>query len=134
MQTSRSFPCNPASVRPARHFVLQAVGDIPARLRDAVAVMTGELTMNAIEHARTGFTITVTLSGGIIRVEVTDGDQNHPVPRPMPPPSSPRGRGLPILDHLADDWGITPAPHSRGKSIWFTIAMPSPAAQDTTSP
>jgi hypothetical protein len=50
----------------------------------------------------------------------------------MPPPSSSRGRGLPIVDSLADDWGIIPAPRGPGKTIWFKIAVPAPATQDLT--
>jgi hypothetical protein len=42
----------------------------------------------------------------------------------MPPPHSARGRGLPIVDGLADAWGVIPSPHGPGKSIWFKIGMP----------
>jgi anti-sigma regulatory factor (Ser/Thr protein kinase) len=125
MKISRSFPADPASTRSARRFVLNAAGDAPAGLRDAIEVMVGELTMNAIQHARTGFDVTVGLTDGILRVEVTDSGRNYPAARPMPPPSSSRGRGLPIVDSLADDWGIIPAPHDPGKTIWFEIAVPA---------
>jgi anti-sigma regulatory factor (Ser/Thr protein kinase) len=125
MKISRSFSADPASIRSARRFVLNAAGDAPAGLRDAIEVMVGELTMNAIQHARTGFDVTVGLTDGILRVEVTDSGRNYPAARPMPPPSSSRGRGLPIVDSLADDWGIIPAPHDPGKTIWFEIAVPA---------
>jgi anti-sigma regulatory factor (Ser/Thr protein kinase) len=128
MRTSRSFPSDPESTRAARQFVLQAVGNAPAELRDAIAVMAGELAMNAVQHARTGFTVTTELAGGTLRVEVTDSRGNHPEARPMPPPGSPRGRGLPIVDSLADDWGVIPSRPGPGKRIWFQIAVPSAAA------
>ena len=126
MKTSRSFAPNPGSTRSARHFVLHAVGDAPPGLRDAIAVMVGELAMNAVQHARTGFQVTAELTDGTLRVAVTDSGGNYPAAGPMPPPSSSRGRGLPIVDSLADDWGITPARHGRSKSIWFKIAVPAP--------
>jgi anti-sigma regulatory factor (Ser/Thr protein kinase) len=132
MKTSRSFPSEPGSTRAARHFVLHAVGHAAPRLRDAIAVMVGELAMNAVQHARTGFQVTVELTDGTLRVEVTDSDGNYPAAGPMPPPGSLRGRGLPIVDSLADDWGVSPSPQGPGKTIWFNIAVPSPATHDLT--
>ncbi len=125
MKTSRSFSPDPGSTRSARHFVLHAVGNAPPGLRDAIAVMVGELAMNAVQHARTGFEVTVELADGALLVVVTDSGGNYPAAGPMPPPRSSRGRGLPIMDSLADEWGITPSPHGPGKSIWFKIAVPA---------
>ena len=95
--------------------------------------MTGELAMNAVQHARTGYRVTVELADSTLRVEVTDPGGTYPAAGPMPPPSSSHGRGLPIVDSLADDWGITPARHGPGKSTWFTIAIPSPATHASAS-
>ena len=134
MRISRSFSADAGSTRSARHFVLHAVGNAAPGLRDAIAVMVGELAMNAVQHARTGFQVTVELTDGTLRVEVADRGGDYPAARPMPPPSSSRGRGLPIVDSLADDWGITPAPHGPGKSIWFKIAVPASAAHGLTHP
>jgi anti-sigma regulatory factor (Ser/Thr protein kinase) len=133
MKTSRSFAADPGSARSARHFVLQAAGSVPPRLRDAIAVMTGELAMNAVQHARTDFEVTVELTGGTLRVQVTDSAANRPASATMPPPASSRGRGLPIVAGLADDWGVIPSPHGPGKTIWFTIAIPSPARPSLTA-
>ena len=129
MRTSRRFPPDPGSVPSARRFVLQAAGNAPADLRDAIAVMTAELAMNAVQHARTDFAVTVDRAGGILRVEVTDSAGGRPAAAPMPPPGSLRGRGLPIVDGLADAWGIIASPHGAGKGIWFQVAVPSMAAQ-----
>lgn len=128
MRTSRSFSSDPASTRSARSFVLHAVGNAPSGVRDAIAVMVGELAMNAVEHARTDFEVTVEVTGGTLRVNVTDLAGNYPTAGPMPPPGSSRGRGLPIVHSLADDWGVIPAAHGPGKTIWFEIAVPSPAS------
>jgi anti-sigma regulatory factor (Ser/Thr protein kinase) len=125
MKTSRSFSSDPASTRSARHFVLDAVGNAPSGLQDAIAVMVGELAMNAVQHARTGFEVTVELAGGTLRVEVTDSGGSYPAAGPMPPPSSSRGRGLPIVDSFAGAWGITWSPPAPGKTVWFEIAVPS---------
>lgn len=108
--------------------MLDAVSEAMPGQRDTIAVMVGELVMNAVQHARTGFEVTVELAGGTLRVEVTDAGADYPAARPMPPPSSSRGRGLPIVASLADHWGITPARYGPGKTIWFTVAAPSARA------
>jgi anti-sigma regulatory factor (Ser/Thr protein kinase) len=133
MKTSRSFSSDLAATRSARHFVLHAVGNAPPGLRDAIAVMVGELVMNAVQHAQTGFEVTVELTGGTLRVEVTDSGGNYPAPGPMPPPTSSRGRGLPIVDNLAADWGITWSPPAPGKTVWFEIAVPSGNEPDSAA-
>jgi anti-sigma regulatory factor (Ser/Thr protein kinase) len=107
--------------------VLKALGNAPSQVRDAIAVMVGELAMNAIEHARTDFKVAVEITGGTLRVTVTDSSEAQPTAAPMPPPGNLRGRGLPIVRSLADDWGIVPSPDGPGKTIWFEIAVPSPA-------
>lgn len=94
--------------------------------------MVGELAMNAVQHARTDFEVMIELTDRTLRVEVTDSSGKYPAASPMPPPTSSRGRGLPILDRLADAWGVSPSPHAPGKSVWFTIAVPSPARQGLT--
>jgi anti-sigma regulatory factor (Ser/Thr protein kinase) len=134
MKTSRSFPADPGSTRSARHFVLQAAGKLTPGLRDAIAVMVGELAMNAVQHARTDFEVTVELAGGTLRVDVTDSAGDRPAAGPMPPPTSSRGRGLPIVASLADNWGVISSAHDPGKSVWFTIAVPSPARPGLTCP
>ena len=134
MRTSRSFPSEPASTRSARHFVLAALGRVPSRVRDQIAIMVGELAMNAVEHARTDFEVTVEIARGTLRVTVTDSAGNQPEAGPMPPPGSLRGRGLPIVDSLADDWGVLPSPFGPGKTIWFELAVPSPAGLALAEP
>jgi anti-sigma regulatory factor (Ser/Thr protein kinase) len=133
MRTSRSFPAVPESTRAARRFALQAAGDVPPALRDAIAVMTAELAMNAVQHARTEFEVTIDRAGAAMRVEVTDSGDGRPVAQPMPPPQSLRGRGLPIVDGLADAWGVIPSPHGPGKSIWFQVSMPPVTPEHTAA-
>lgn len=125
MTTTRSFSAEPASTRSARSFVLEAVGDAPPDVLDAIAVMVGELTMNAVQHARTDFEVTVEQTGGGVRVKVTDSNASYPAAGPMPAPGSSRGRGLPIVRSLADDWGLIPAQHGPGKTIWFEVSVPA---------
>lgn len=136
MRVRRTFPPVPASTRAARRFVLRSIGDALAGQRDAVAVIVGELAMNAVEHARSEFDVSVELTGGRLRVEVVDRGGGFPAAGPMPPPGSPRGRGLPIVAGLADAWGTIGSPDSAEKGVWFLVTAPTrpaPAGDSRTA-
>lgn len=123
MRIDRSFAPDAASIRAARRFVLEAVGDAGQELRDAVSVMVSELAMNAVQYAHTAFDVRMELTDESLRVEVTDAGGGHPEIQPLPPASSPRGRGLFIVDQLSDEWGVLPALDGSETSVWFRISM-----------
>lgn len=122
VKASRSFPPVPGSTPAARRFVLGHLGGTPADLRDAISVMVSELAMNAVQHARTPFEVSVELTAEVLRVTVTDSAAGRLTAQPMPPPSSARGRGLQIVQNLADEWGVAQPGHGAGKSVWFALA------------
>jgi anti-sigma regulatory factor (Ser/Thr protein kinase) len=122
----RSFAPDAASIRAARRFVLAAVVDAVPDLRDAISVMVSELAMNAVQYARTPFVVSIELTGDSLRVEVTDSGGGSPEAQPLPPASSPHGRGLFLVDRLADEWGVSPAADGPERTVWFRVAMRSP--------
>jgi anti-sigma regulatory factor (Ser/Thr protein kinase) len=121
----RSFAPDAASIRAARRFVLAAIGDAVPDLRDAISVMVSELAMNAVQYARTSFVVSIELSGDSLRVEVSDSGGGSPEAQPLPPASSPHGRGLFLVDRLADEWGVSPAADGPERTVWFRVAMRS---------
>ena len=123
MRIDRSFAPDAASIRAARRFVLDAVGDAGQERLDAISVMVSELAMNAVQYARSGFDVRMELTDESLRVEVSDAGGGHPEARPRPPASSSRGRGLFIVDQLSDEWGVLPALDGSQKSVWFRISM-----------
>jgi anti-sigma regulatory factor (Ser/Thr protein kinase) len=123
VRIDRSFAPDAASIRAARRFVLEAVGDAGQELRDAVSVMVSELAMNAVQYAHTAFDVRMELTDESLRVEVTDAGGGHPEIQPLPPASSPHGRGLFIVDQLSDEWGVLPALDGSETSVWFRISM-----------
>jgi len=123
VRIDRSFAPDAASIRAARRFVLDAVGDAGQELRDAISVMVSELAMNAVQYARTAFDVRMDLTDESLRVEVSDSGGGTPEAAPPPPATSPHGRGLFIVDQLSDEWGITPALDGSEKSVWFRISM-----------
>ena len=122
--TTERFVAADESVGAARTFVAGMMVDAPADVRDSVALMVSELATNALVHAAGGFEVSVERSDGTVFVSVSDRGEGTPVLQ-APPSSEPHGRGLRIVDQLADDWGISPLPDGdrRGKTVWFRLAL-----------
>ncbi len=109
----------PSSCSEARGHVLHALRDAPADVRDVAALLTSELVANALLHAAGPLTLTVSRDGPCIRVEVGDTGT-------MPPGvkryglASRTGRGLRMLEEMAEEWGWYPTPS--GKTVWFELS------------
>jgi hypothetical protein len=87
-----------------------------ADLVDDAAVITTELATNAVIHARTDFTVTISrLPGGAIRVGVRDASPVPPRPR-HPRPLANSGRGLGLVEAIAAGWGADLL--DDGKVVW----------------
>jgi anti-sigma regulatory factor (Ser/Thr protein kinase) len=124
MSESRRFPNSPSSVTQARRFVQQQLEGAPHDVAETVAVMTSELATNSIRHAASAFEVHVDRTPHEIRVEVTD--EGSGVPTVLSPDATrTSGRGLFIVDKLADDWGVTAARDHNTKTVWFRVALPA---------
>ncbi|HJU80950.1 MAG TPA: ATP-binding protein [Acidimicrobiia bacterium] len=114
----RRFPPESRSASAARAFVLDAGWSDDADNNLRLATVVSEVVTNAILHARTPFVVTVVLKGRIIRVGVSDRSGALPVRREYQL-HHPTGRGLHIVDALADRWGVAEEPE--GKTVWFEM-------------
>lgn len=101
-----------------------------SRLADTVALLVSEVVTNAVLHARTELTVSVARDGSGVRVSVTDGSSLPPAMRRHAATAT-TGRGLRLLDMLADSWSAEPA--GTGKTVSFTVtgARDPWAAADT---
>jgi anti-sigma regulatory factor (Ser/Thr protein kinase) len=117
---ARTFPAVAKSVRAARRFADEVLPSLPQSLLDTVLIMVSELASNSVEHADTEFTLDIEHSGGQIRVQATDSGPGQAVLR-HPGPAESRGRGLLVIDQLADDWGVTEAADGAGKTVWCSL-------------
>jgi anti-sigma regulatory factor (Ser/Thr protein kinase) len=109
----RSFAGQPGQVAQARHFVQAALAGCPA-LADAV-LLTSELATNAVQHSASGrggaFVVAICHAPGRVRVTVTDdGSATRPIMAPEPEELAVSGRGLVLVDCLADRWGYASEP------------------------
>jgi anti-sigma regulatory factor (Ser/Thr protein kinase) len=110
----------------ARRFVTQAMAQWDGFHDPAVAVLlTNELVTNAIVHARTEVTLVLRFEEPLITVEVHD--ESDQAPHLLSPDrSAEHGRGLALVDQLADRWGVR-AKDEGGKVVWFDLT-PGPKA------
>jgi anti-sigma regulatory factor (Ser/Thr protein kinase) len=121
------LPAESASARQARSAVRQALaGWGMGHLSGDAELLASELVANAAEHGD-GTPIGLALRrhaepGGQpgITCEVTDGSRATPR-RTEPGPDSERGRGLAIVDALAQSSGMRAT--RAGKTSWFTLAL-----------
>jgi anti-sigma regulatory factor (Ser/Thr protein kinase) len=121
---------DPAASAQARRFLLAAAQDweLSDELTEIAQLVVSELVSNAVEHARTSSTVDLEYTGTALRIRVRDGSTTRPVPRPLDMVSF-RGRGLPLIDRVADRWGIEE--HPDGKTVWAELpAGPRPIGPD----
>jgi anti-sigma regulatory factor (Ser/Thr protein kinase) len=105
-------------VTAARHFVREVLRGQPTEVSELAELMASELATNSVRHARSKFEIVILLGAKEIRVEVRDCGGGDPA-RLSPGPEDPSGRGLLIVEAMADDWGVRRS--DRGKTVWFTL-------------
>lgn len=96
-------------------------------LVDTTELLATELLTNALQHTGGGAVLTATLlpSGPRLRVEVRDSLARRPPPRiaRQPDEQGTSGRGLFLVEALADTWGVESQPP--GKAVWFELAVPA---------
>src|ERR1700728_4898034 len=123
---SRRFPATAGSVGQARRFLVGRLPSAACDDADALVLMLSELATNAVQHAATEFEVSVRVTPdcGTVRVEVSDGAAGYPAPE-QPVPEAARGRGLQIVQSLADAWGIEMRRDRPGKTVWFSLVLPA---------
>ena len=107
-----------ASAREARRFVAETLAAWGWRDREGdVTLVASELVTNALLHAP-GTPPVLVLRGrnGALRVEVVDGSSTIPLTRPPDTGTGMTGRGLHLVDGVADAWGATVL--DVGKATW----------------
>ena len=127
------LPAEPASVGLARRYFGSVAADagLPEDVRCAGAFAVSELVTNAVQHGRAPITLRVTAMPRTLRVAVTDGSNRPPKlrsrARTRPLASDRRsgnhGRGLAIVETVADRWGCAPSVQSPGKTVWCDLSV-----------
>ncbi|MFD4690057.1 SpoIIE family protein phosphatase [Streptomyces sp. NPDC058463] len=89
---------------------------------DAAELLVSEMSTNVLVHTDGDALLVAEVSGEqgerLLRVEVADASDELPHKR-RPGEMASSGRGLVLMEMLADTWGVDP--RGEGKSIWFEL-------------
>jgi anti-sigma regulatory factor (Ser/Thr protein kinase) len=116
----------------ARKAVLGWLQDVGLEdLAERLLLIASELVANATVHAHTVLEISMSITPRNVKLGVRDGDLHLPrlgsanVPGARPGGPAPylteSGRGLAIVDGLADEWGVDVL--RGGKRIWARVSV-----------
>ena len=113
-----------AAVAGARAFLRDALlaWDVPEDVRDSAELVVSELVTNAVTHTGTPAELVVAreTGAGLLRISVADRSSRHPAPREAEPDAL-GGRGLAIVDVVAQAWGVTA--QGEGKLVWAVLPL-----------
>ncbi|GGZ81391.1 ATP-binding protein [Streptomyces bluensis] len=126
------FASSPRGARHARRLAVRRMeewGYPPASdVSCTVALVVAELTANAVQHGRVpgrdfGLRLALDEASDLIRIEVADAAaaKRPPAAPPSSYPDGESGRGLLLVDVLAERWGSTPR-HPVGKTVWAEVS------------
>ena len=113
-----TVPSVPRSVAEVRRFAVAACGDCSSDVQDTIALLVSEVATNALVHGSGDVQVRVARTAQTLRVEVSDGSSQAPRPRSADPDAE-GGRGLALVDALADSWGTDFT--GSGKTVWFQV-------------
>jgi anti-sigma regulatory factor (Ser/Thr protein kinase) len=105
-------------VAECRGFVERALESRPTDLIDRAVLVTSERVTNVILHTPNGGLLELVVATERLRLEVSDISLQTPMEVPHDNTSD-YGRGLPIVESLADDWGIRLG--GAGKTVWASF-------------
>ncbi len=118
------LPPNPSSASAARSFVRSVLfeWDLTAMEPDASLVAT-ELVTNGLRHGGGPDSITITATGRHLRIAVADRAPQRPPRRQYRELTAEGGRGIALVEGVADAWGTTRLRLHRGKSVWCELKI-----------
>ena len=131
MNERRAFENSPDVVADARRFVTERLGEVSPEIARIVGLMVSELATNCVRHTTSGFTVEIERIAREICVRVSDRAEGIPVIR-SPAATDPSGRGLQLVDELADSFGVDydaarlAGNESGTKTVWFSSGSTRP--------
>jgi anti-sigma regulatory factor (Ser/Thr protein kinase) len=116
----REFVSTPGAVAGARHALDALYGELGDRLHRTVVLLVSELVSNSVKYSKVSTGVIELIACVVpkmVRIEVSD-DGDGFEPRLRVDESAESGRGLEIVEKLADRWG---RPAGLRTSVWFEL-------------
>lgn len=117
-ESARVFPATADAPGQARRFVAGLLPASEGELCDTAQLVVTELATNAVTHARSAFSVAVSVLPHVLRIAVRDASAEDPESR-LPSAEDTSGRGLLVVDAVAFRWGVRPL--TDGKAVWAEI-------------
>lgn len=131
LQADLRLPAEPASLASARRFTESCLGKWKlSHLTDTLNLLVTELVTNAVVHGGTEADLKLLLDSARLRVEVRDGSSAQPKLKNYSTTAT-TGRGMQIVDALADRWGTRQEEH--GKVVWLEFDVRSQSSGKNSS-
>ncbi|MEU4098446.1 ATP-binding protein [Streptomyces sp. NPDC026673] len=125
------LPAQASSVGVARRQVRSALSrwDL-AELADDAGLVVSELFTNAVLHSGSEYVACLLwTAGGKLHVEIVDEGRGAEGPLARTAADGDEnGRGLALVAHLAEGWGVRPPAYGTGRAVWATLSCARPGA------
>ncbi|MDX2935685.1 ATP-binding protein [Streptomyces ipomoeae] len=123
---AHTFPRHRRSVGRARVVLRDqlAIWDVGGEVAYRALLLLSELATNAVRARTTNgrrIGVRFELAGTELRIEVSDSGEGKPELRQAGTDDE-TGRGLALVEALADDWGVSPR-DGVGKTVWVLLVL-----------
>ena len=118
------LPMSTRSPAVARQFArMSGCTEHTSQALDEALLLISELVTNSVLHGRPQITLAIECNGTGISVRVRDGASGL-LDRHRSADDDEGGRGLRLVELLADSWGVEHVEdeHGCGKAVWFAIS------------
>ena len=116
---TRRLPARPGSVHLGRRFARQLLEtwDVPTTVQESAELVVSELVTNAARHSEDALEVSLERLPRLLRIAVTDTSHRMPPESAEPvDDDATSGRGLMLVESIADRWGVDSAGLS--KRVW----------------
>jgi len=116
----REFPSTPGAIARARHALDGLYTELGEKLHTTAELLVSELVSNSVRHSNASngvIELVACITPSVLRVEVSD-DGDGFEPPPVANDDAESGRGLELVQKLADRWG---RPTGLRTSVWFEL-------------
>lgn len=117
------LPAQPSAAAIARRFIAGHVADMDGPVRDDALLLVSELVTNALRHGCGRIDLRIGRGATWLDVGVHDDGRRLPAPAAQVDPTRTGGRGLQLVETLAQAWGVIPDGSRPGKTVWFELRI-----------
>src|SRR5437763_13588692 len=127
----REFASTASAVASARHALDAVYAELGDPVHPTTVLLVSELVTNSVKHSRAtngAIELVACITPDVVRVEVSDDGEGFDPPT-LADDDAESGRGLQLVQALADRWGRRHGPRT---SVWFEIDRATDRAANMT--